>query len=608
MSTLAALADGSVSRALALTLVHFLWQGAVIALLLRGALAALGNASSRARYGVACAALALIALLPAATFSRLREVPARPQIGSVSAAGSLAAAAAAPDALTPSKATGDFMAAAAPWIVLGWLSGVLAFSIRFIGGGIAARRLSHEGTKRLGAAWEARLTELSRRLEIRRAIRLLESTLVRVPTALGLLRPVILLPAGISTGLSASQLDSLLAHELAHIRRGDYLVNLLQVLVETLLFYNPAVWWISGRVRAERENACDDLAVAATGDAVAYARALLELAERRRAVLALALNAGGGPLWERISRLVAPPQTVSSGPPRWLAGTLILSSVLALGAVTRVPSVEPEGQSEPPPATAAATAPQIEPSPASPPAKAQTAPPSRPAPRGLLSPENLIAFRIHGVTPEFVGDIAGLGYTKASPDQLVALRVHGVTSDYIREMTAIFGKLPLDRFVEFRIHGLTPGSLRDIEALFGKVSADDALSMRIHGVDAAYVSGFRDAGYGTISADEAVSLRIHGVTPEFARAMRAQGFTSLTVDDLIAFRIHGVAPEYVAAIRALGYSSLSPDDVTALRIHGLSVESIRAINQRAGELLSPDELVEQSQYPRRRARDKENES
>ncbi len=488
----------------------------------------------------------------------------------------------------------DALAPLAPWIVVGWLTGVCLLSVRFLAGYFAARRLARKNTRRLAAVFEQRLTELGRRLGVRRAVRLLESTLVRVPTAIGIVRPVILVPAGIATGMPSDQLDSLLAHELAHIRRADSLVNLVQALVETLLFYHPAVWWVSGRVRTERENACDDLAVEATGNAVAYARALLELAERRRAVPLLAVAASGGHLWNRIQRLVDPARPEASASPRWLAGGLVLTAVLALGAAARVPdpptsattsvasvaSVAPVAPVAPaaPAVPIAPTAPTAPPEPraSQPKTKAQTPPAdASSAPRGLLSPDDLVAFRIHGVTPEFVGEIVALGYTKASPDELVAMRIHGVSSDYVREMTAIFGKLPLERYVEFRIHGLNPESLRQLEGLFGKLSADDALSMRIHGVDAAYVSGFREAGFAALTADDVVSLRIHGATPEFARAMRAQGFTALSPDDLVAFRIHGVTPEYVSAIRGLGYNALTPDEVTAFRIHGLSASSIQ---------------------------------
>src|SRR5262249_62123234 len=120
----------------------------------------------------------------------------------------------------------------------------------------------------------------------------------------GWLHPVILLPASTLTGLSPGQIESILAHELAHIRRHDYLVNLLQSLVETLLFYHPGVWWVSRRIREERELCCDDLAVGVVGGPVLYAEALCRLERARGEAAALAVAASGGSLLARITRLV----------------------------------------------------------------------------------------------------------------------------------------------------------------------------------------------------------------------------------------------------------------------------------------------------------------
>ena len=119
---------------------------------------------------------------------------------------------------------------------------------------------------------------LAARLGIRRPVRLLESARVQVPVVIGALRPVLLLPASALTGLAPAQVEAVLAHELAHIRRHDYPVNLLQSAAETLLFYHPGVWWLSARIRAEREHCCDDIAVRVCGDAVGYAEALTSIA------------------------------------------------------------------------------------------------------------------------------------------------------------------------------------------------------------------------------------------------------------------------------------------------------------------------------------------
>src|SRR5205085_11492852 len=151
--------------------------------------------------------------------------------------------------------------------------------------------------------WQETLARLARRLRVSRPVRLCASALVEVPTVVGWLRPVVLLPVCALTALSAPQLEALIAHELAHIRRHDYLCNLLQTIIETLLFYHPAVWWLSKRVRIEREHCCDDAAVAATGDVLVYARALTALEQlRRRPAPALVIAANGGSLMQRIQR------------------------------------------------------------------------------------------------------------------------------------------------------------------------------------------------------------------------------------------------------------------------------------------------------------------
>src|SRR5207249_10465429 len=127
------------------------------------------------------------------------------------------------------------------------------------------------------------LEHTAQRLGLRHAVRVLQSTLVQTAVVAGYFRPIILLPMSAITGLSTAQLEAILAHELAHIRRHDYLVNLLQTLVETVFFYHPAIWWLSNQIRCERENCCDDVAIAVLGTRVESGRALLALEEHRAA-------------------------------------------------------------------------------------------------------------------------------------------------------------------------------------------------------------------------------------------------------------------------------------------------------------------------------------
>jgi beta-lactamase regulating signal transducer with metallopeptidase domain len=331
------------ARALGWALLHSLWQGALVGLLLAAVLSLLRGRAANVRYAASCAALALMLLLPAATFlrhggpSRAAEVdemslqtPPYSDVGSESAregrAGGRADGASASAGRTIRQPMLKArLAPLLPWLVSAWLLGVLGLTVRVLGGLVYARRLTRCENRPTGSEWQGRLEHLSKCLILRRAVLLLESQLVRVPTTVGWLHPVILLPASAFTGLTPQQLESVLAHELAHIRRHDYLVNLFQVLVETLLFYHPAAWWVSGQVRSEREHACDDLAVSVCGDAVAYARALTTMERLRKSAPLLAVAADGGKLHGRIRRLLENPQGARGASPA-LTGVLFVAA------------------------------------------------------------------------------------------------------------------------------------------------------------------------------------------------------------------------------------------------------------------------------------------
>ncbi len=194
---------------------------------------------------------------------------------------------------------------------------------------------------------------LAARLDLTRTVRLLESTRLQVPVVVGWLRPVLLVPTAVLGGLSPQQLEAVIAHELAHIRRHDYLVNLLQSAVETLLFYHPAVWWVSSAVRTEREHCCDDLAVVACGDAVLYARALTAIETLRHEEMGVAMAVTGSPLLARVRRLLGakPPTTAASS--GWIVA--LLTAVMVSGAgvtswMRGVPIEFAEAAQQPPPA------------------------------------------------------------------------------------------------------------------------------------------------------------------------------------------------------------------------------------------------------------------
>ena len=306
------------------SLLHFVWQGAVLAGLLAITLIPLRRASAHVRYLVECLGFVIVALCPLVTWCWLlssRTVPPAAPVATPLPSTKPAALATnigpapnsiassdravssrprerferptefdarrvdlrastvpmAPPAIPVSQRLTDLANPLIPWLVGGWMLGVALLSFRLLLGWRVVQRIKRRGTTLASDTWQLRCRQLAARLKIRRPVKLVESVLVEVPTLIGWLRPMILLPVSTLAGLEPSQLEAILAHELAHIRRHDYLVNLIQTALETLLFYHPAVWWVSRQIRHEREHCCDDIAVEICGSGIVYARALAEM-------------------------------------------------------------------------------------------------------------------------------------------------------------------------------------------------------------------------------------------------------------------------------------------------------------------------------------------
>jgi len=320
METIANIFQAEIIQRLGWTLVHFVWQGIAIGLILAIVLKLLHKSSANLRYLIACMALALIVLMPAVTI-RVVDVSAAHPLLLSPIGGGLQIADTGTEAIvempqiesslpaeqvaaTERLSFKDRFEPALPYVVVGWLTGVLALSIWHLGGWRQLQKLRRRMVTKVEPALQTKLKQLSNILGIQRTIGLVESALVGVPTVVGHLKPVILLPASALTGLAPEQIEAILAHELAHIKRCDYLVNICQTVVEILGFYHPAVWWVSHKIRAERENCCDDIAVSVCNDSLCYARALTTMEEIRADRPSLAVAASGGNLFDRIRRLL----------------------------------------------------------------------------------------------------------------------------------------------------------------------------------------------------------------------------------------------------------------------------------------------------------------
>jgi beta-lactamase regulating signal transducer with metallopeptidase domain len=333
------------------SILHFLWQGTLIAILLAIMLVALKRRSAQARYCVACLALFAMSVCPVFTFlvsqsrwtvspTGSRDFVRHSTVTHAAVAKGRAArseyasttAISLPFIATVQRASDpDLVGRIARWTVTTWLAGVLLMSVRILLAWIGVRRLVNTDVEPASSIQLQLLRETVRKIKVTRIPQLLVSRIVTVPTLIGGLRNIILLPAGALIGLSPQMLASLLAHELAHVRRHDYLVNLCQSAIETLLYYHPAVWWVSHVIRTEREYCCDDLVVSAFSDRQLYAQALLHLEQYRCRPLALA--ASDGSLLTRIRRILGvKTMNTRTTPTLWLA--ILVMILVAAGPAT----------------------------------------------------------------------------------------------------------------------------------------------------------------------------------------------------------------------------------------------------------------------------------
>lgn len=296
--------------AFASALLQFLWQGAVIGLATGIALHVLRAHGATARYAVCVVALLLCAALPGLTTVLLLRGETWTSPDSTILVSRLV------DRTVgwPNAINGRWFETVESFVLPVWLVGALLLSARLATAGRYVRTLRASAVAAPPSIIAA-FSHAAERLGMTSTVRVALSRAVEGPSVIGWLRPLVLLPASVLTGLTADQLETIIAHELAHIRRYDYVANVMQSIVETLFFYHPVVWWLSARARHERELCCDDTVLRHYDERVGYARALVCLERLRLGAPSLALGALDGPLAFRVRRMLG----VAHTPPRSLA-------------------------------------------------------------------------------------------------------------------------------------------------------------------------------------------------------------------------------------------------------------------------------------------------
>jgi beta-lactamase regulating signal transducer with metallopeptidase domain len=618
MTAMETFLTGPLAGAIGWALLHLLWQGVLVAAILAAALALLQRQSANARYIASCGALVLLVVLGVATTYRAYEPASNVGTG-FSPSGGLKPAATLEADVTETPAAPNLLLSFVSYanghlaqIVAIWLCGVFFLSARLIVGWIGAHRLTTRRAQPAADRWERSLYRISVTLHLRRSIRLLESAAVEVPTVVGWLRPVVLLPIASLSGLSVQQIEMVLAHELAHIRRHDFIVNLMQSVVETLLFYHPAVWWISGRIRAEREHCCDDLAVAVFGDPVQYARALTRFEELRLDAAQTLLAANGGSLITRIRRLVCARAESANWTSRWAAGAALLTVVAAILIAPALPvfANHEEGQTPPSSSTPTSTpAPEKSKNPTTCDKSATTphatvevdaedesssddpesddsesdtssdeesllAP--HPMPMTIAMPHIAIAPMVSkGVTMALEASETFAQMATPAPDApegLFRLKRHKIGEG---------GKLSVDDLITLRTAGVDPKYINEMRSVpgLGELSLDDIVSMKFQGVTPAYIKDLRDAGVDVTSAQNVVSLRVQGVSAKYVKEMAAAGYPNLSARELIELRVQGVDPAFVKSLADAGYTKLSARELVRLKVSGVDADFIRELSK-----------------------------
>jgi beta-lactamase regulating signal transducer with metallopeptidase domain len=632
MNALSNLLGTPLAQAIGWALLHLLWQGVLVAAILAATLALLARQTANARYLASCGALLLLVVLGAATAYRTYDagIPsgdASPAIFVAAAPADLSALTAASNAQPASAASpieriASFTRAHLPQIVLVWLTGVLFLSIRLLFGWLRAHSIAKRNASEAAPEWQRAAARLAHALKLRRAVHLLESAAVEVPTVIGWLRPVVLLPAATLTGLSTEQMEMILAHELAHVRRNDFFVNLMQAVVETLLFYHPAVWWISHRIRVEREHCCDDVAVSVSGKPLVYARALTRLEELRIEDVHAFIAANGGSLLGRIRRLAVTRVESPNTPSRFVAGAALLTVLLAL---VIAPSLPLRGQQQKVETPAPAPRPQASQTTVE--VKADVADEND---DDVEAPEAEAADMTDDVVPAIApraiaqgiaGGIAG-GIAEGVAGGVADGVAGGVFEGAIANVAPVIAlSPPIPPAVAFapRAPRTPRASLRALAAInavgdetpeatpppaepgsrhrhhigeSGKLTIDDLIQLRASGVTPAYIDSMRGAGLGELSLDDIASMRAMGVTPEYIRGLRDSGIKFSAPRDVVELRALGVTGEYVTQMREAGYSDLTTRQLTSMRAMGVTPAYVKSLSAAGYHNLTAKELVE----------------
>ena len=649
METLLYFIPENLGKALGWMVLHSIWQAAAIALVAGIVLIAQRRRSARLRYWTANGALATILMAAVITFAFYYQQPVDlKEISQMSDAHSAGMETLKPGNIAqmeqPATIAGEisgqekpqmstYFNQHLPLIVALWFLGICVFMLRLLGNiGYIYYLKSHLNFP-VESYWDELLEDLLGKARLKKPVHLVESALVRTPMMLGYLKPVILFPIGMINRLDPENVEAILAHELAHILHHDYLFNMLQSIVETLFYYHPAVWWLSSRIRHEREIAADDAAVVLTGNSIGYAKSLVLVQDLALSPLSPSLAFAGrqkNQLLHRVRHILNIKQSTNLAMEKIIGTCAIVLLLIGLGyAQNRNTTQNDFHYTE----TATSGGPlsgiwegKIENDQVCINLSSRTehsswmngdcykkaefsALPTTESEFTLTRPAGTITFKGKFENNE------GYGRFRFAPDQtfsswlteqgitgiedqgLVHLFFANIDKEYVLSLKkAGYKEISGEDLQNMAIHGLSADKIaayRDMSKSLGEKepSLETMLSLSIQDVDLEFMKSLQKAGFSHLSMEDVMNAKIHDLSPEYVKQVKDMGFKNMTFDDVLNFKIQDVTPEFLNDLKKSGITPESADEALNLKIHEVSPESVAEFKKMGFKDLSTEDIM-----------------
>jgi len=596
--------------ALGWTLVHFLWQGAAVALAYAFADRCAKRASTATHYALAAIALAIMPLMVLATFTK--EIgaasPAHVTAGNATewhasstyaimeGASHLGSASIASLGETRTAWLTNRAERILPWLDAAWMFGVLLLAIRALGGWRQLEQLRSNASGVVPAQVEQSFLRICARVNVGRRVILRVSDRVISPMAMGVWQATVILPMSAVLHLTIEELEAVLAHELGHIRRWDYACNLLQTALETVLFFHPAVWWLSRKVRDRREDCCDEIAVQNCADPIVYAQTLLRLEEQKLEVreLAVALRGNKGSLLGRVKKILGEDEPMES---RVTGGMRIAAASAVVMALLLGPKVSDAVAASRPTVShvaafiqqAAATTTAAKPTPAhraedADEAETATAPEpdSKPSEIAASNPDGQDSANASEPQSEPKSSGKGISYIDGMRDAgypldlnndlntLISLKSLGVTPEYAKQMASLgFGKPEIHELISLKALGVTPEYVAELkQSGLGPKDFHEVTTEKALGITPEYAAEMKKSGFGDMSLQELISLKAQNVSPEYVTWLKQQ-FPQITLDELRRAAVFHLDDKFLAQAKSHGFDGKDLDKLLRLKMSGL---------------------------------------